>query len=164
MKVILDNGEIEILATSLLDDLKYPSSIFKELYFKRWGIETNYDHLKNNIQLENFTGKSELAIKQDFFANMFIMNLQSIMICDAQEELEKNNKKTDLDYKINRNLSLGYMKNKIINIFLKGGSVEYDELIDLFKINPCPIRKGRKFSRILYPRARKFPMSKKKAI
>jgi len=164
VKVILDNGEIEVLATSLLDEVKYPSLIFKELYFKRWGIETNYDHLKNNIQIENFTGKSELAIKQDFFANMFIMNLQSILISDAQEELEENNKKTKREYKINRNLSLGYMKDKIIEIFLKDSNVEYEELRQLFKINPCPIRNGRKFPRILYPRARKYPMTKKKAV
>lgn len=164
VKVILDNEEIEILATSLLDEVKYPSFIFKELYFKRWGIETNYDHLKNNIQIENFTGKSELTIRQDFFANMFIMNLQSIIISDAQEELEENNKKTKREYKINRNLSLGYMKDKIIKIFLKDSNIEYEELRQLFKINPCPIRKGRKFPRIVYPRARKYPMTKKKAV
>jgi hypothetical protein len=164
VKVILDNGEIEILATSLLDEEKYPSQIFKELYFTRWGIETNYDHLKNNIQLENFTGKSEVAIKQDFFANMFIMNLQSIIINDAQEELEESNKKTKREYKINRNLSLGYMKDKIIKIFLKDSNIEYEELRQLFKINPCPIRKGRKFPRIHYLRARKYPMTKKKAV
>ena len=92
------------------------------------------------------------------------MNLQSIIISDAQEELEENNKKTKREYKINRNLSLGYMKDKIIKIFLKDSNIEYEELRQLFKINPCPIRKGRKFPRIVYPRARKYPMTKKKAV
>ena len=44
VKIILDNGEIEVLATSLLDEEKYPSREFKWLYSKRWGVEENYDH------------------------------------------------------------------------------------------------------------------------
>jgi hypothetical protein len=39
VKVILDTGEVEILATTLLDNNKYPLEIFKELYFKRWGLK-----------------------------------------------------------------------------------------------------------------------------
>lgn len=37
VKVFLENGEIEVLATSLLDEEKYPYSEFKGLYFSRWG-------------------------------------------------------------------------------------------------------------------------------
>ena len=37
VKVILDNGEVEVLATSLLDDKKYLNEEFKDLYFLRWG-------------------------------------------------------------------------------------------------------------------------------
>ena len=37
VKVILDDGEIEILATSLLDDKIYKTNDFKILYWKRWG-------------------------------------------------------------------------------------------------------------------------------
>lgn len=36
LKVILDTGEIETLVTNLNEESK-------ELYFKRWGIETNFD-------------------------------------------------------------------------------------------------------------------------
>ena len=76
VKVILDTGEVEVLATTLIDKEKYPIEIFKDLYFKRWGIETNYDHLKSNIHVEEFSGLSEIAIRQDFFANVLINNLQ----------------------------------------------------------------------------------------
>ena len=48
-KVLLDTGEIEVLATSLMDEAIYPDSIFKELYFKRWGIEGYYNLLKNRL-------------------------------------------------------------------------------------------------------------------
>ena len=46
--VILLNGGIEVLATSLLVSKKYRNEIFKEMYFKRWKIETYYDELKTN--------------------------------------------------------------------------------------------------------------------
>lgn len=51
VRVDLPSGEIEILMTSLLDSQIYPSGIFKELYFLRWGIETFYDELKNKLKV-----------------------------------------------------------------------------------------------------------------
>lgn len=164
VKVILPNGEIEVLATSLLDEQKYPTSEFRELYFKRWGIEVNYDHLKNNIQLENFTGLSSITIKQDFYANMFIANLQAIIARDAQEELNKDKEGNKLSYKINRNLSLGFMKDRIVKILLSDNPNYLEELKKLFKIEPVPIRKNRKFQRYFYISKRKYHITKKRSI
>ncbi|MGE4283013.1 MAG: hypothetical protein AB7G87_04755 [Clostridia bacterium] len=54
-------AEDEILITNLtleemgLEELKF-------LYNKRWGIETNYNLLKNVLELENFTGDTDRAI------------------------------------------------------------------------------------------------------
>ena len=36
IRVVLDDGEIEVLVTSLLDTKTYPISMFKELYHLRW--------------------------------------------------------------------------------------------------------------------------------
>lgn len=164
VKVILNNGEIEVLATSLLNEEKYPSSIFKGLYKKRWGIETNYDHLKNNLQIENFTGLTPLSVKQDFYANLFIINLQTIIARDAQEEINKETKTRELDYKVNRNLSLGFMKDKIIEILMKNDDKYMEELKLLFKIEPIPIRNGRNFPRVDHGPRKKYHITKKKAI
>jgi len=62
----LDSGEIELLMTSLIEREKYTYECFKALYFKRWGIETYYDRLKNILNLENFSGLTNQAILQDF--------------------------------------------------------------------------------------------------
>jgi len=163
VKVILDNGEMEVLATSLLDEEKYPPLIFKELYFMRWGIETNYNHLKNQIEVENFTGLSKITIEQDFFANMFIANLQSIIIKDAKEELQKESKGNKYEYKINRNLSLSYMKDRIIKLFISNDPHYYDKMVQLFKIEPVPIRDGRKFNRKASVRKKKYFINKRRA-
>src|SRR3989344_3380290 len=92
VKVILDTGEVEVLATTLLDKEKYPIEIFKDLYFKRWKIETNYNHLKSNIHVEEFSGLTEISIRQDFYASAFINNLQSIIALDSKEEIDRERK------------------------------------------------------------------------
>lgn len=164
VKVILDNGEIEVLATSLLDEKKYPSTIFKKLYGRRWGIETSYDFLKNNIQIENFTGLTPLSIKQDFYANLFIINLQSLIARDVQEEIDENTKERKHPYKVNRNLSLGFMKDRVVDILMKNDDKYVQELKELFKIEPLPVRKNRKFPRVDHGPRKKFHINKKKAV
>lgn len=173
VKVILDTGEIEVLATTLLDKEKYPLEIFKDLYFNRWGIETNFDHLKSNIHIEEFTGLSEIAIRQDFYVSTFINNLQSIIALDSKDEMNKErkekeiitNKKQKYKYKINRNLSLGFMKDRIIKILTSNNPKYYDELKELFKTNPNPIKKGRKNPRKPQDKnRRKYFMNRKRAV
>lgn len=173
VKVVLDTGEIEVLATTLLDKEKYPLEIFKELYFKRWGIETNFDHLKSNIHIEEFTGLSEIAIRQDFYVSAFINNLQSIIALDSKEEMDEKrrekeiitNKKQKYKYKVNRNLSLGYMKDRVIKILTSNNPKYYDELKELFKTNPNPIKKGRKNPRKPQDKnRRKYFMNRKRAV
>ena len=63
VQVILENGTVEVLATNVLDSNTLQTSDFKELYAKRWGIETYYDLIKNRLNLENFTGLTALAVK-----------------------------------------------------------------------------------------------------
>lgn len=164
VKVFLENGEIEVLATSLLDEVKYHTSLFKNLYFKRWGVEISYDHLKNNIQLENFTGMSSISVKQDFYANTFISNLQAIIARDAQLELNETKKDNKHTYTVNKNLSLGFMKDRVVQILMGNDPNYFEELKKLFKIEPSPTRKGRKFPRIFHRSRRKYHINKKKAI
>ena len=40
VRVTLSPLEYEVLVTSLVDELIYPNELFKELYYRRWGIET----------------------------------------------------------------------------------------------------------------------------
>lgn len=145
VRVDLPNGEVEILMTSLLDSKTYPTNMFKELYFLRWGIETFYDELKNKLKVEHFSGYSKASIQQDFFCAIFISNLQSIIVNDLQEELKGKNKFTKLDYKINTNLSYGFLKNRILELLFNDAPLEsvYSELQKLFLQNTVPIRKNR---------------------
>lgn len=102
VRVVLDDGSIEILVTSLLDEKKYPDNIFKELYFKRWGVETYYDILKNKLLLENFSWKTIHAVFQDVFSTIFLSNLEALFVRVKNKELAARKKSK---YKTSRTIS-----------------------------------------------------------
>ena len=149
IRVKLPNGEIELLITSLLDLKCYPVSTFKELYFKRWKIETFYDELKNKLKIEYFTGYSKESIAQDFYATLFVSNVQTLIVSDLEDELNECSKGKKYKYKVNTNLSYGFLKNRIISLFFSNSNIEEvtKELKSLFKENPVPIRPNRTHER-----------------
>ena len=55
------------------------------------------------------------------------------------------NQDTKLDYKINGNLSYGFLKNRILELLIKEASLEniFKELQNLFLQNTIPIRPNR---------------------
>jgi len=92
VKVKLPNGETEVLITSLHDEVEFPSALFKQLYCFRWGVETYYDRLKNQLQIEVFSGHKPQAIYQEFYAMIFLTNLRALLIEDCQAELARANR------------------------------------------------------------------------
>lgn len=149
IKVQLDKGiEPEILITNLWDATEYPARIFKELYFKRWGIETFYDKIKNKIQLESFSGYKVNSILQDFYATILIANLQTLITKQCEEKVDSLNKRRKFTYKVNANISIGMMKNRIIHLFLTQNPEEIlAELGDLFLKYLEQIRPDRTYER-----------------
>lgn len=147
VKVILDTGEIEVLVTSLYSKTKYPDEVFKNLYSLRWGIEQNYNHLKNHIEIENLSGKSVSAVKQDFFANALIENIRSLIARDAQIDVDEQKNNLKYKYKVNKNLSIGFLKDEIIRLMLSKDPDYIEKIIDLFTIEPVPIRPNRNVNR-----------------
>ncbi len=149
VRVELPNNQVELLITSLLDMEKYPNAIFKDLYFKRWNVETFYDELKNKLKIEYFTGNSSQSILQDFYATIFVSNIQTLIVSDLIEEIEEKNKSTKLDYKINTNVSYGILKDRIVELFFSNDTMENitNQIKNLFKIELIPIRPNRTYER-----------------
>lgn len=149
VKVELPSGEVEILITSLFDSEKYPDSIFKDLYFLRWGVETFYDELKNKIKAEHFSGYSQHSILQDFYAALFVSNVQSLIVGEINDELAEEFTENKYQYKVNSNLSYGFLKDRIITLFFSNKEMEIivSELKELFKKYTIPIRPNRKYER-----------------
>ncbi len=157
VKVKLNNKEIEVLATSLLDLEKYPNSIFKKLYALRWGIETYYHLLKERVELENFSGKSVLAIKQDFYAKSFIVNFTEMLSKPAIEVIESQNKKKAKKYQINRTQALAKMKHFFL-VFMVFKNIKnvLSEFINMLIQDKEIVRPGRKFKREIKKLSKKY--------
>jgi hypothetical protein len=79
VKIVLNTGETEVLVTNLYDTDSYTKEELKEVYHLRWGIETYYGYMKEELQLGQFSGIRQICIEQDFAANLFLFNLQSLM-------------------------------------------------------------------------------------
>jgi len=157
VRVELD-GCTEVLITNLWEEEGHPVNEFKELYFMRWGIETNISLQKNIMQLESFSGLTVAAVEQDFYATVFMANLHSVLIKDAQQTVEKTVVKRKYPMKINRNKSFGKLKLNFVHLFLTQEPKSILQILhDFFKKELIPIRKGRTFERV-----RKNPQSKSK--
>ena len=74
LKITLENGTIEYLLTNILDK-NFTIEYFKELYNLHWGIETNYNTLKNRQNIENYTGKIKITIEQDIYSKFIKYNI-----------------------------------------------------------------------------------------
>lgn len=118
VKVVLNTGEIEVLLTNLYDQDIHKTDSFKKLYFMRWGIETSFCYDKNVLQLEQFSGHTVWSIEQDFYATTFVSNLQSIIEKQCEPYLLRKNENRKHNYKINKTVSIGSMKNKIVTLFI----------------------------------------------
>ena len=161
VKVVLNTGEIEILVTSLLDQEKYPTTIFGDLYFLRWGIEESYKNYKHKLEIENFTGKSPESVFQDVYAKVFSSNLTMILSTEASIEL--NQKRKQYKYKVNKTNALSKMKDVIVSLFYPDKRKEIlAPLLKLFLINPVPIRPNRAFERCFGYHAKRYDMCYKR--
>ena len=133
VKVELENGTTQVLCTSLIDDKKYPYEIFGELYHCRWDEEEAYKLLKCRIEVENFSGKTARAIRQDFYAKAFLMTLCAAYahpIADKVAREHKAGQNRKHDQKINRTNALSMTMNVLVPLFLRKKITETFEAFD----------------------------------
>ena len=148
VKVLLDTGDTEVLLTSLLDEQRWPTALFKELYHKRWGVESFFNVVKNIVRVEQFTGHTARVIQQDFHCALLLCNIHSLLVSEAQEELPAKHPGRKLAYKINNNVSFGHMKNELVRILTHEDNEQMmASLKELFLQSTVPIRPGRHFPR-----------------
>lgn len=139
----------EVLITNLWEHDGHPAEEFKDLYFMRWGVETNISLQKNILQLESFSGLTAHSVLQDFYATVMITNLHSILIKSAQQTID--NKITHRKYpvKVNKNKSFGKLKVNLMSLFTDNDIAPIlRKLHDQFYKEVVPVRTGRSFERV----------------
>lgn len=114
----LSSGEKEILATNLTNREMYPIHTLKSLYHMRWGVEESYKSFKKVLQIEYFTGKSKIAIEQDFYAKVFMLNLSSMIRTQGlHHKTRELNTKRKQEYQLNKTQAIAKTKDYLANIF-----------------------------------------------
>jgi hypothetical protein len=149
LKIVLPDGEIEILLTNLYNCNTYTLKKLSVLYFMRWKIETAYSKQKNQLQIEIYSGHRVICIEQDYMAGLFVANLQSIIEKQCEQQINEISSVRFYDYKVNKNASWAFLKNRILKLFiLPMKSIDIlTELQKLFMSSIEPIRPDRHFER-----------------
>jgi len=160
-------GETEKLVTNLINE-DITNQEFKELYFKRWGIEVKYCQLKSRYELENFSGTSPIAIMQDFYATIYLSNIMAMAktVADEKPEAIKNGLK--YEYKVNMNILISKATKMLIECFCEDSAEKrgemYEKTMSMILKNFVPIQPNRSFPRREPSRKNKFPTNKKRSM
>ena len=166
IKIPLENGSLEVLATNL-SEIEFSTNEIKELYHMRWGIETAYETLKSRLQLENFTGTKAILLLQDIYSTIYLSNLAEDIILDAERELDQKETARKHKMMINQTVRIGILKNDRIYILLetneKKKSMLFQQIYEDINKNLVPIRPDRHYKRTKGQLAGKYSNTHKRA-
>lgn len=169
LSVRLPTGELEVLATSLLDSGLYPTAEFLQVYHWRWKHETYYLMLKGRMELENFSGRTVEAVRQDLQAAVLLANLESVLSEPAQAALTQKSAQTTQPLRVNRSTSYHALKMELLDLLYREIPAEQviHQLTKLFAGSPVAARPDRKVlrrSRPSFHRSYHFQRRVKKAV
>jgi len=155
-----EEGKDIFLLTSLSelsDSQEFKYEDFEQLYHKRWGIETQYDYLKNVMELENFATKTSLGIYQEFYATILCANIYQMLAQDASQQIKQALQQQDPEnvlkdkdlLKINFTVAAGLSKNELIELVFSNKPIDviYQRLIEKIKRNKIKEKPDREFKR-----------------
>lgn len=156
--VRLSSGELEVLATSLLDAVAYPTAALAEVYWQRWGQETYYARLKGRLDLEHCSGQTVEAVEQDFHATVLLANVESVVIGPAQAQLALRTAGRRQPAQVNRAVSVHALKYRLIELLTsrRPATQVLAELTQWFQANPVSVRPERKVSRRKFAHSRSY--------
>jgi Transposase DDE domain len=145
----LPDGKLEVLVTTFLNEQKYPTEDFVDVYHCRWGHETFYNVLKSRLDLENFSGETVEAVRQDFHAAVLLCNLESLLTQPAQTAVQEKSAEDQHPKQINRADAYHALKDQLLELLYSDTPVEMviRKLQGLFLGRPISVPAGRKVPR-----------------
>ncbi len=152
VKIKISEKVTEIIATSLLNQEEITLDDLKELYNTRWAVEEEYKKYMQRITIEFFSSTKVNGVYQDFYANVFMVNLTNIIRNKAQEQVKKDDCKRirKHKYQVNWTEGLRKVKSKFLLFFIKSPEVVTSILNSIF-VSMCKnierVVYGRKFKR-----------------
>jgi hypothetical protein len=147
IRVVLPNGETEVLLTTLLDTPAYPAAEFKQVYGWRWREETFFNRFKNIFEVERFSGTSVAAIAQDVHGVLLLANLERVL-CQSEEAVLQTQaaaRQTKTVPQVNHAVSYVALVERVVPLLTSGQphAEVLAELHHLFRTNPTRLRPDR---------------------
>lgn len=152
VKIVLPNGDTEVLATSLLDKERYPLEELGDVYHQRWEIEGYIDRLKNIFEIERLNYKCREHLLQDFYGILFLSTLESTLTRPDQHTLNVISEERNCLHvkQVNRSVSYVALVDRVISLLADPTTpIEkvLEELHCIFKKSPVLRRPNRQFDR-----------------
>ena len=146
VSVRLPTGQLEVLVTSLLDELLYPTEEFLTVYHWRWNHETFYGMMKGRLDLENFSGETVEAVRQDFFATLLLCNLEAVLTQPAGQALSQQSAGHPAAQQVNRAVAYHALKDQLLDLLYSQLPIEQvvEKLQLMFVGSPVSVRPARK--------------------
>lgn len=161
VRIELSENQVEVLALSLFDQHKYVYDCIKGLYDKRWSVEEEIKKFMQRLLVEFFSSVKENGVLQDFYANVFMMNLVSFLAEPVKEQIHKASQNCKFTRQLNWTSALGDVRKRLALLFLRSNAIVHsiiESFWESFKINTEAIKPDRKF-----PRDKRKKGSRKKA-
>lgn len=96
VRLRLKTGEYECLLTNLpANEFDLPA--LKEIYHRRWGIETSFRHLKHSIGLLYFHSKKIESIEQEIWARLILYNFCMAVVQRIEKRKSRSRYPTELN-------------------------------------------------------------------
>ena len=117
--------------------------------------------MKNKLLLENFSGITPLAIRQDFYATILLLNMAAMIANENEDEINRlhNACYNTCFYKANINQIISVLKTNVIKMVMYSGTRKGNRLLKYIfnevRSAVVPVRPGRSF-----PRSKKHPHNK----
>ena len=148
IRVVLPDGTIEVLITSLIDTEEYPCEEFAGLYHLRWAQEENYKVIKCRVEMANWTGRSALSVKHDFHARTMAAKLTASLVLPAQNVVDIVHADDIKPKQVNKTYALSAMKDALVRLLTAVKPLDLlRSLISLFSRTVETIRIGRSYER-----------------
>lgn len=150
VRIDLSENETEVLALSLFDQKKYNYDCVRELYDRRWSVEEEIKKFMQRLVIEFFSSIKENGVLQDFYANIFMLNLVSFLAEPVTEQICASSENCKYRQQINWTSALGDVRERLVLFFIRGITKVDSILRSLwrsFKTNTEAIKPGRKFPR-----------------
>jgi hypothetical protein len=144
VRMKISEGCFQTVITNL-DRENFPPGEIKELYRKRWGIETSFRDLKYAAGLVNLHSKKREYIVQEVYARIIMYNFAEMIT--SHVIISKHD--TKHAYKVNFSVALHVCKSFLRSL----DNIPPPDVEAIIRKNILPVRPGRSAKRIFRPNA-----------